>query len=363
MSSRLGKIRKRVPQRIGRGKNPDALMFAEREINDPDQNYADQKEQIEDLSEGTSNLAELNKEYPRQRSFDDAREKLSERYGELQEVQKGSDDGTLITYKSIGSVAAAIGVFAVSALTLPVVFPALIVPAMMAPFYPNIKRRIAARRIKSRYAKEERRAKKTSAQYRKEAQNSVRELPHWQGQTHPHVFAPTEVTQGLDGGARVESNVTPEGFGTVAWKYQNDYMREQASAETYFHPRVNLSGTKFHYPINLPAVNMRQANLENVTMEEVNLEGADLREANMTFFMPSEGSLRGANLEGANLTNAFLDRVDLTGANLRGVTVGKNIRGWELTSQQLQDILANNPHLTPEHYDPPVRYQQDKQEI
>lgn len=83
--------------------------------------------------------------------------------------------------------------------------------------------------------------------------------------------------------------------------------------------------------------NLRDANLQGVSLWRPNLRGADLQRANLWGANLRGANLRDANLQEANLQEANLQDTDLRGANLRGADpLGADLRGADLKGANLR---------------------------
>ncbi|MDJ0798082.1 MAG: pentapeptide repeat-containing protein [Calothrix sp. MO_167.B12] len=88
---------------------------------------------------------------------------------------------------------------------------------------------------------------------------------------------------------------------------------------------------------NLIYANLREANLNDAQLEGANLSRAILKDANLKF-----ANLNGAQLEGASLARANLSNTDLGGANLGGA----DLRGAILKCADLNGVQLEVANLT-----------------
>jgi hypothetical protein len=89
----------------------------------------------------------------------------------------------------------------------------------------------------------------------------------------------------------------------------------------------------------LEGVSLRGADLSEANLQGANLRNADLRYANFRSANLSEAILIAADLEAANFSQANLREVDIRGANLKdAVLTGANTCGWQRQDAQLQGV-------------------------
>ncbi|AFY80040.1 IMS domain-containing protein [Oscillatoria acuminata] len=89
----------------------------------------------------------------------------------------------------------------------------------------------------------------------------------------------------------------------------------------------------------LEGVSLRGADLSEANLQGANLRNADLRYANFRSANLSEAVLIAADLEAANFSQANLREVDIRGANLKdAVLTGANTCGWQRQDARLQGV-------------------------
>ncbi len=89
----------------------------------------------------------------------------------------------------------------------------------------------------------------------------------------------------------------------------------------------------------LEGVSLRGADLSEANLQGANLRNADLRYANFRSANLSEAILIAADLEAANFSQANLQEVDIRGANLKdAVVTGANTCGWQRQDARLQGV-------------------------
>lgn len=104
---------------------------------------------------------------------------------------------------------------------------------------------------------------------------------------------------------------------------------------------------------NLEGVSLRGADLTNANLSGANLRNADLRYANFRGANLAEAVAIAADLQAANFTNANLRELDIRGANLKdAVLTGANTCGWrrqdaDLTGVNLAEAGCRQPTPTP----------------
>jgi len=92
--------------------------------------------------------------------------------------------------------------------------------------------------------------------------------------------------------------------------------------------------------LQAPGLDMHDASMPNMRLDQANLKGANLSGAIMQL-----ANLRGANLAGANLERTHLHGVNLQGAVLRGANLRRanlldaNLRGADLSGADVTDAI------------------------
>lgn len=81
------------------------------------------------------------------------------------------------------------------------------------------------------------------------------------------------------------------------------------------------------YVVEIIGVNLREAELSGMMLNDMDLIGADLREADLSNAYLDNALLQSANLSNANLSDAVLLNTNLSGANLSDA----NLKGAVLT--------------------------------
>ena len=98
---------------------------------------------------------------------------------------------------------------------------------------------------------------------------------------------------------------------------------------------ANLEGA------DLQRANLQGANLEGAKLQRTNLEGAELQETNL-----QRTNLEGAKLQGANLQRTNLEEAKLQGANLQRTNLeGVNLQGANLAGAKLQGANIEEAEL------------------
>jgi hypothetical protein len=180
-------------------------------------------------------------------------------------------------------------------------------------------------------------------QYRPYAHEMAGRLPRQKQNAEVH----TELRHShcISSNFKAKSRVAINGVAEVNWVLRLDVKHEYGTL--FLHPEVELAGRKFQYPVIVPGVNLRGAQMQGVQFRSfATFDDGDLRDANLSYTAHEKTSFRFTDLRDANLRKAQMSRCDLTGADLTGAdltdtTLPNDISGVDLSKEQFESLTKN----------------------
>jgi uncharacterized protein YjbI with pentapeptide repeats len=219
-------------------------------------------------------------------------------------------------------------------------------------FLVNPVRRFLARR-KTKKTFWEKQKWVATGQYAREASTMVERYPHW----NPNRSRGQKFTHKGTGGPineRATSWVDKNGVGTVRWKekarwIERDRNEKNSSITYFFYPGMKLPRMTFRYPVKLPEVNMRGADVQITTIEHgSDFSGGDLRNINASGsrwnVLLKDACLRDAILVDCKFAESDLSGADITGADVTGARLPLDLTGVNITREQFDSLadVGNN---------------------